>query len=237
MPRPAAARSPVRSAAPRRAAPRPPAPSRDRLLAAAAEAFASRGFDGAKVDRIAARARLNKAMLYYHFRNKAALYREVLVDLFRAVARSVALVREQGGPPDDQLRRFVAVIAHEAVARPHFPAMWLRELADGGRHIDEPVVLQMRVIIETLAAVLDDGRRAGLFHDANPFVVHLSIVAPLLLMAATARVRDRFQHLVPATRVGLGPEAAVAHVQAMALAALTAGVPGPRAAPPRRHRS
>ena len=53
---------------PRRAKPpthsgRPPEPSKARVFRAAAEEFAARGFDGAKVDRIAARARLNKAML------------------------------------------------------------------------------------------------------------------------------------------------------------------------------
>jgi len=49
--------------------------SRARVFAAAAEEFALRGFDGAKVDRIAERAGVNKAMLYYHFTDKAALYR------------------------------------------------------------------------------------------------------------------------------------------------------------------
>ena len=52
--------------------------SRDRLLTAAAAEFAMRGFEGAKVDRIAKHARVNKAMLYYHFTSKAALYREIL---------------------------------------------------------------------------------------------------------------------------------------------------------------
>jgi TetR/AcrR family transcriptional regulator len=222
--------------APRAAARRSVLSSRDRLLAAAAAEFASRGFDGAKVDRIAARARLNKAMLYYHFDSKAALYREILLELFRALAQSIARVRAAGGPPDVQVRRFVATIFREAVARPHFPAMWLRELAEGGRHIDKAVVLQMRDVLRTLAAILDDGRRAGVFREVSPFVIHISIVAPLLLLAATAQVRKRFGHLVPVTAV-VDPEAAIAHVQAMALAALTAGVSLRAAASPRRHPS
>src|SRR3990172_6203646 len=41
--------------------------SRDRLLAAAAAEFAARGFDGARVDRIARAARANKATIYHHF--------------------------------------------------------------------------------------------------------------------------------------------------------------------------
>ena len=49
------------------------ATSRQRLLTAAAAEFAARGFAGASVDRIARAARVNKAMIYYHFRSKAAL--------------------------------------------------------------------------------------------------------------------------------------------------------------------
>ena len=48
---------------------RPARVSPDAILAAAALEFAERGFAGARVDRIARRARVNKAMLYYHFKS------------------------------------------------------------------------------------------------------------------------------------------------------------------------
>jgi AcrR family transcriptional regulator len=197
-----------------------PPSSRDRLLAAAAEEFAARGFDGAKVDRIAARARINKAMLYYHFRSKAALYHAILLELFRTVAGAVAAVRETGGPPDTQIRGFVQAVADETVRRPLFPAMWLREMAEGGRHLDESIVREMRRVIETLAAILQDGRRAGAFLDANPFVIQMGIVGPLLLFSASAPVRERFRHLVPAQVASIPREWVVDHVRATTLAAL-----------------
>src|SRR5258708_29863028 len=105
----------------KRASPRRAEGSRARLLAAAAQEFAARGFDGAKVDRIAARARVNKAMLYYHFKHKAALYREVLRDVFGAAAAAVEAVPDRGGAPELQLRAFIAAIAGGAVTPPHFP--------------------------------------------------------------------------------------------------------------------
>ena len=112
--------------------------TRDRVLAAAAEEFAARGFDGAKVDRIAARARVNKAMLYYHFRSKTALYQAILLDLFGRVAAAVEAVRARGGPPEAQLRGFIEALAGTAFTQPQFPPMWLREIADGGRHLAPP---------------------------------------------------------------------------------------------------
>jgi AcrR family transcriptional regulator len=57
---------------------RDPARTRERILAAALKEFASRGFAGARVDRIASGASINKRMLYHYFGDKEALFREVL---------------------------------------------------------------------------------------------------------------------------------------------------------------
>ena len=60
-----------------------------RILDAAAQAFAAAGFEGARIDDIAHRAGVNKAMIYYHIGDKKALYTRVLHDVFGdAAARS-----------------------------------------------------------------------------------------------------------------------------------------------------
>lgn len=210
--------------------------TRERLLAAAAAEFAARGFDGAKVDRIARRAGLNKAMLYYHFASKTAVYREILRSVFRDVAGAVARVREAGGPPETQLRAYVRAVADHAVARPHFPPLWLRELSDGGRRLDGTVLAEMGGVLATLAAILHDGRKAGRFVEVDPFITQAAIAAPLLLLAATRGLRARFQGVMP---VPTSPshESAVAHIQAATLAAVTRATPAARARRPRASRS
>jgi len=72
---------------------RPRGDSQAAVFRAAAQEFAERGYEAARVDRIAERARVNKAMLYYHYRSKQGLYTEVLRDMLRAVgvrARAIA---------------------------------------------------------------------------------------------------------------------------------------------------
>ncbi|HVW03850.1 MAG TPA: TetR/AcrR family transcriptional regulator [Vicinamibacterales bacterium] len=211
--------------------------SRDRLLAAAAAEFAARGFDGAKVDRITRRARVNKAMLYYHFHNKAALYREILARQFRGLAVAVTSGREQPGTPDEQLHRFIHTVAGVIAAEPHFPAIWLREMAEGGRHLDASIVTALRDIIATLAAILKEGQRAGIFAAAHPLITQIGIVAPLLLFAASAPLRERFKAIAPASLMVVPHEAVVAHVETVTLAALHArGRPSP-ASPKRTRRT
>ena len=56
---------------------RDPQRTRDRILAAALAEFSAEGFAGARVARIARRARINKRMLYHYFGNKEDLFREI----------------------------------------------------------------------------------------------------------------------------------------------------------------
>jgi AcrR family transcriptional regulator len=194
--------------------------TRQRIIETALEEFAARGFDGAKVDRIARRARVNKAMLYYHFRSKAALYLEILREQFGALGEAVAASNDPDLTPAEQLRQFIDTIAREALARPHFPSIWLREIAEGGRHIDQTVVLALRRVLETIIRILADGQVRGDFRRANPLVVHISIVAPLMFFAASAPFRERAGQLAPHDVNMPTLDAMIAHVQAATLAVL-----------------
>ena len=195
--------------------------TRERLLAAAREEFAARGFDGAKVDRIARRARINKAMVYYHFPSKAALYLAILREQFMAVAAAVSDARAQGGAPVEQLSRYIDTIAHVALARPHFPPMWLREIAEGGRHLDASVLVELKRVLEVLAGILNDGRQQGAFRPAHPFVTQMGIMAPLMFFAASAPVRQRVGKKLPPALVLPDLEGVVTYVKAATLAVLS----------------
>lgn len=208
-------------------------PTQQKLMDTALEEFAARGFDGAKVDRIVRRAGVNKAMLYYHFPSKAALYLEILREQFGALGEAVADARQPGLTPEAELRRFIEIIAREAIGRPRFPAIWLREIAEGGRHLDETVVLALRRVLETLAAILQDGRRTGAFVAANPLVTQISVVAPVMFFAASAPFRARLTRLVPSAIPTPSLNDVIAHVQAATLAVLTTRTPTSRRRPRR----
>jgi AcrR family transcriptional regulator len=196
------------------------ATSRQRLLTAAAAEFAARGFAGANVDRIARAARVNKAMIYYHFKSKAALYREILRDMFEAVAARVSAAAQAPAEPAEKVRAFVDAIAIEAEARPHFPPIWFREIAEGGAHLDETTVANIAGIIKALGRIVHEGRAAGRFQAVNPLLVHAGIVGPLLLYFASGTLRRRLARGgVPGASM-VSRDEVVAHVQRVALMAL-----------------
>ena len=233
-PPPPPARSPR---APRPSGRRPAESTRDRLVAAAALEFAAHGFAGANVDRIARAARVNKAMIYYHFRSKAALYREILGDMFRAVCARVRGVAESAVTPEDKIRGFIRAIAAEAQARPHFPPIWFREIAEGGSHLDDSTLGDISAIVGMLSAILREGVAAGRFEPVNPLLVHAGIVSPVLLFFASGRLRQRIEKAGIANAAHVTAEEVVGHVERVTLALLAGVVPGrpaARGAPRRR---
>jgi TetR/AcrR family transcriptional regulator len=57
-------------------------PTRDRIVAAAADLFSERSFDGATTREIAARAGVTQPLLNYHFHSKEALWQAAVDSLF-----------------------------------------------------------------------------------------------------------------------------------------------------------
>lgn len=169
------------------------AASRDRVFAAAAAEFAARGYAGANVDRIARAARLNKAMIYYHFKSKGDLYREILSDMFQAVRAGVLQVASSDGAPDAKIRGYIDAIAAAAEARPHFPPIWLREIAEGGEHIDAGTIAYVRDVLASLGRIIEEGHRGGRFRRIDPLLLQAGIIAPLMFFFATARLRRKME--------------------------------------------
>ena len=156
--------------------------SKEQVFRAAAAEFAERGYDGGGVDRIAAKARVNKAMIYYHFGSKLELYVEVLRDMFRAVGVRARALADSTDSPERKLDAWVAMIVEEASARPWFPQIMLRELACGVPHFDSETLGLMSIVVAAWRDVVAGGQRAGVFRrDADPLLTHLTIMPAVLV--------------------------------------------------------
>lgn len=112
--------------------------TRRRILDAAAAQFAGSGFGGARTQAIADEAGVNKAMLYYHFADKEALYVAALKDRFGEAVRSI-LPRflEEGVDPAQRLLGVIRGYGAFFASHPDMRNMMLREIADGATRFRE----------------------------------------------------------------------------------------------------
>ena len=157
------------------------------IFAAAAEEFAERGFDAAGVDRIAHRAKVNKAMIYYHFGSKRQLYLEVLRNMFRAVGLRVRTIADGPEPAPAKTDAWVAAIVEEAARRPWFPSIMLRELASGAPRFDPDTFAMMNAVYGGVRDIIQQGQREGAFRPVDPLLVHLTIMPAVLMFFARQR--------------------------------------------------
>src|SRR5574339_708286 len=95
-------------------------PTRESVFLAAATLFSASGFEGVSVDDIAARAAVNKAMIYYYLDDKLALYRAVVADMLRAVGERVSELAASPAEPAVKLDLFIDSFVRLADERPWF---------------------------------------------------------------------------------------------------------------------
>ncbi len=187
--------------------------SRAQIFGAAAAEFADCGFDAAGVDRIAARARVNKAMIYYHFGSKRGLYVEVLRDMFHAVGARLRVVADGPGSPREKVDAWIAAVVAEAAAHPWIPPIMLRELAAGAPNLDKESVGMVNAVLAAVADIIKDGQKAGVFRPVDPLLAYFTVMAPVMFFFARQRALERRLTPGPGIAAPRGQEVFARHMQ------------------------
>ena len=164
------------------------AATRQTILAAAEKVFAESGLAGARTDAIAARAGVNKALLYYYFKSKDRLYQAVLEDHFREFNRQALDLLSASGSARDILLRYVSLHFDFISARHQYASLFHQMMMAGGRLPERLVRKYFKPRSDAFAALLDRGMRAGEFRSADRFHTAVSIVALIVFYFSCAPV-------------------------------------------------
>lgn len=104
--------------------------SKEKIVSAARDEFVEFGMAGARVDRIARRAKINKAMIYYYYGSKEKLYHEVVSQALHRGAAQLKSRLDSAATIDQVLYEFASMHTHLFGNEPGFRTMALRELAN-----------------------------------------------------------------------------------------------------------
>jgi len=165
--------------------------TRDALQSAGAELFSRLGFEGATVEKIARRARTNKAMISYHFGGKKQLYQSILLEGFAAARAELKDVGDSSLPADLRLREFIRVFGELAQHRPYLPVMMVREAISGGPHLDQKIFPSMVAVLGLVRDLVEQGVREGTFRPVDPLLVHFGIIGSMMFFFTTEPLRRR----------------------------------------------
>jgi len=146
--------------------------SRDKILDAAEDLFARRGFAGIGLREVAEVAGLGKSSLFHHFHSKAELYAAVvgrILDLFEARLTQALAV---GGSPAERFDRWLDALIDTFAEQPTSARLLLRSLFEdddltGASEEEQHADRTLKRILAALADLLCEGMAAGLFRMAN----------------------------------------------------------------------
>jgi len=150
------------------------------ILAAARDEFAESGLGGARMDRIAERAGLNKRLIYYYFEDKEKLFQAVLEQAYVDIREEERKLNLLALPPADAVRRLVEFTWTYYLDHPEFITLLNSANLHRARHLEnsERVREMNSPLIATLGEVLERGRKDGTFRGGvDPVQLYVSIAA------------------------------------------------------------
>ena len=152
--------------------------SQSTILAAARGEFAEFGLGGARMDRIAERAGLNKRLIYYYFQDKETLFQAVLEQSYRDIREAERHLNLLELKPGEALRRLVEFTWDYYLGHPEFLTLLNSANLHKARHLQESHRARElnSPLIEMLARILERGRQEGTFRGGvDPLQLYISI--------------------------------------------------------------
>jgi TetR/AcrR family transcriptional regulator len=171
---------------------RQPEESRAAILHAAAQEFAREGIAGARTDSIARNAHVNKALLYYYFKDKEGLYRAVLDNVFQGLSDTIYGTLDSDLPPREKILAYVSAhfdyIAKHAMYPRIVNAELTRARAGNVAQFERIVHQYFRPLFGKIANVLKEGQASGDFRPVDPMQFVPSMISVIVFYFNTVPV-------------------------------------------------
>ena len=159
-----------------------PEKTRAAILKAALEEFSHEGVAGARTDEIARRAGVNKALLYYYFKDKEGLYAAALEQVFSGLHQKVGAVLERTDlPPRERLMLYAQTHFDYIASAPVYPRLVQREfMRSTGRTLSPAagriMERHVRPFYDRLEKLILEGAKSGDFRHLDPIHTVTSII-------------------------------------------------------------
>jgi TetR/AcrR family transcriptional regulator len=157
---------------------RNPVATRRKLLTAARREFAKSGLAGARVDEIAARAGVNKQLVYHYFGDKDALYLAVLEWVYEEIRAQERKLNLEGLPPERAIKKLIESSFDHLALHPDFIVLLNDENRNGARHVRASLKVEdmHSPLVSMVSKILGQGVRAGIFRKGiDPVHLYISI--------------------------------------------------------------
>ncbi len=154
--------------------------TRAKILNAARQVFVEKGLDGARMQEIADRAGVNKALLHYYYRNKENLYQEIIRSTFSQFFQTVTNIINSTHPVEEQIRFFIEQHINFIHQNRDFLKLLGYELLRGNETFFENFEQAIKKgfqFPERFIQVILKGMEEGTIREHNPMQTIISVIS------------------------------------------------------------
>ena len=163
----------------RSSAQRDPVRTRAAILAAATHEFTAKGLNGARVDTIATRSRVNKRMIYHYFGDKEA-YLAVLEATYTDIRSAEIALNLEEHDPLDGMRELVEFTWNYFVEHPEFLSLLGTENLHRARYLKQSQKIRdmHTPLVGMISRLLARGEKQGVIRPGiDPVQLYITIAA------------------------------------------------------------
>jgi TetR/AcrR family transcriptional regulator len=167
-----------------------PEESRAAILNAAITEFSREGPAGARTDAIARAAKVNKALLYYYFKDKESLHGAVLDQVFGGLWLAVQEILSKDLPPREKILAYAGAHFDYIASHPSYPRIAQSEMMSASKgkpvHLERIVTKYFRPLFMGIAEVLKAGVASGDFRPVDTWQFIPSMISVIVFYFTSA---------------------------------------------------
>jgi TetR/AcrR family transcriptional regulator len=156
--------------------------TKDRILRAAIDEFVEYGFYGARTQRIANRAKVNKAMLHYYFSNKEKIYEQVLETIAGAIFDRLTAISDEPVSIEKKIEQIMDVYVGVFTEYNDYLKIFLYEIMRGGDRLRSVLMSRsggVRNAFKKFMTYFDGQIKEGNIRKISGIHLFISIVSQL----------------------------------------------------------
>jgi len=139
-----------------------------KILDAAEKVFASYGYHGATIDRIAEKADMSKPNLHYYFKRKKDLYIAVLTRTLEIWLAPLSEL-DANGDPEEELRKYIVEKVEMSRTQPAASRLFANEILQGAPFVKPYLTTELREIVTRKTQVIRAWIDAGKLRPVDPY--------------------------------------------------------------------
>ncbi len=151
--------------------------------------FALEGVAGARTEAIARAAKVNKALLYYYFKDKEALFGAVMESVFGELSTAITEALDNNLPPKERFLAYLRAHFDFVASSPLRPRLFHREMMrsgrDGSPHLKSIVQNHLRPTFAKVVALIREGIESGDFRPVDPTHFIPSVIGVIVFYFST----------------------------------------------------